>query len=47
MATHAGRIVVAVGGNASYPPNIKGLAEEQFALMVSMCEHLVRIIAGG
>ena len=34
MATYAGRIVVAVGGNASYPPNIKGLAEEQFALMV-------------
>lgn len=47
MATHAERIVVAVGGNASYPPNIKGLAEEQFALMASMCEHLVRIIAGG
>lgn len=47
MAAHAERIVVAVGGNASYPPNIKGLAEEQFALMASMCEHLVRIIAGG
>lgn len=47
MAIHAERIVVAVGGNASYPPNIKGLAEEQFALMASMCEHLVRIIAGG
>lgn len=47
MAIHAERIVVAVGGNASYPPNIKGLAEEQFALMASMCEHLVRIVAGG
>src|SRR5579863_10603736 len=47
MATHPERIVVAVGGNASYPPNIKGLAEEQFALITSMCEHLVRIIASG
>lgn len=47
MAAQAERIVVAVGGNASYPPDIKGLAEEQFALMAGMCEHLVRIIAGG
>ncbi|MDE1973997.1 MAG: carbamate kinase [Hyphomicrobiales bacterium] len=47
MAKRAERIVVAVGGNASYPPTIKGLAEEQFALMTSMCEHLVRIVASG
>lgn len=47
MATHAKRIVIAVGGNAAYPPNIKGLAEEQFALMATMCEHLIRVIDGG
>ncbi|MBV1699384.1 MAG: carbamate kinase [Hyphomicrobiales bacterium] len=47
MAKRAERIVVAVGGNASYPPTIKGLAEEQFALMTSMCQHLVRIVASG
>lgn len=41
------RIVVAIGGNASYPPNIKGLAEEQFALIAAACEHLVRIIEAG
>jgi carbamate kinase len=41
------RIVVAIGGNASYPPNIKGLAEEQLALMAQLCEHLVRIIEAG
>lgn len=41
------RIVVAIGGNASYPPNIKGLAEEQFALIAEACEHLVRIIEAG
>lgn len=47
MAKRSERIVVAVGGNASYPPTIKGLAEEQFALMTSMCQHLVRIVASG
>src|SRR5579885_3141904 len=47
MARHAARIVIAVGGNAAYPPDIKGLAEEQFALMATMCEHLIRVIDGG
>ena len=41
------RIVVAFGGNASYPPNIKGLAEEQFALIQIACEHLARLLEGG
>ena len=38
------RVVVAIGGNASYPPNIKGLAEEQLALMEQAAEHFVRIV---
>ncbi|MCC7039953.1 MAG: carbamate kinase [Burkholderiales bacterium] len=41
------RIVVAFGGNASYPPTIKGLASEQLALMAEACGHLVRIIRSG
>lgn len=41
------RIVVAFGGNASYPPSIKGLASEQFALIAEACQHLVRIIRSG
>jgi carbamate kinase len=41
------RVVVALGGNASYPPTIRGLAEEQFALMAEACEHLVKIIEAG
>jgi carbamate kinase len=40
-------VVVAIGGNASYPPTIKGLAEEQLALMATACEHLVDIIRSG
>jgi carbamate kinase len=47
MADRQRRIVVAIGGNASYPPDIKGLAEEQFALITTVCEHLARIIEGG
>src|SRR6185437_10071864 len=47
MPRHAKRVVVAIGGNASYPPHIKGLAEEQFALLEIACEHLVRIIQDG
>ncbi|HWB46872.1 MAG TPA: carbamate kinase [Hyphomicrobiaceae bacterium] len=47
MANREKRIVVAIGGNASYPPNIKGLAEEQYALITTVCEHLTRIIKGG
>ncbi|HEX7328108.1 MAG TPA: carbamate kinase [Casimicrobiaceae bacterium] len=41
------RIVIAFGGNASYPPSIKGLASEQFALIAEACRHLVRIIQSG
>ena len=40
-------VVIAVGGNAAYPPTIKGFAEEQLALMDRMCEHFVRMLAGG
>ncbi|MSQ20692.1 MAG: carbamate kinase [Betaproteobacteria bacterium] len=41
------RIVVALGGNASYPPTIRGTANEQLAIMAGLCEHLVRIIQLG
>ncbi len=41
------RIVIAFGGNASYPPTIKGLASEQLALIAEACRHLVRIIQSG
>ncbi|MDQ2780541.1 MAG: carbamate kinase [Pseudomonadota bacterium] len=41
------RVVIAFGGNASYPPTIKGLASEQISLMAEACEHLVRIIEAG
>jgi carbamate kinase len=44
---HHGRIVVAFGGNASYPPTIKGLASEQLALIAEACGHLVRIVREG
>jgi carbamate kinase len=40
-------VVVAIGGNASYPPTIKGLAEEQLALMATASEHLVKIVQSG
>jgi len=40
-------VVVAIGGNASYPPTIKGLAEEQLALMAAVSEHLVNILQSG
>jgi len=45
--TRPRRIVIAFGGNASYPPTIKGLASEQLALMAQACRHLVRIIQSG
>jgi carbamate kinase len=45
--TRPRRIVIAFGGNASYPPTIKGLASEQFALIEQACRHLVRIIQSG
>ncbi len=41
------RVVVALGGNAAYPPTIKGTAEEQLALMRQVCGHLVQIIGAG
>ena len=41
------RIVVALGGNAAYPPTIKGTAEEQLDLMAQLCEHFVRMIEAG
>jgi carbamate kinase len=43
----APRIVVALGGNASYPPHIKGTAEEQIAIITQLCEHLAHIIEAG
>ena len=39
--------VVAFGGNACYPPTIKGLASEQLALMHDTTEHLVKAVEGG
>ena len=41
------RVVVALGGNAAYPPTIKGTAQEQLALMRQVCGHLVEIIHAG
>ncbi|MBL8341528.1 MAG: carbamate kinase [Rubrivivax sp.] len=41
------RVVVALGGNAAYPPTIRGTAEEQMALMRQVCGHLVEIIRAG
>lgn len=40
-------IVVAIGGNAVYPPDIKGTAEEQLAMMSVACERLARVIGAG
>ena len=39
--------VVAFGGNAVYPPTIKGLAEEQLAIMDAACELLVPVFRAG
>jgi carbamate kinase len=41
------RVVVALGGNAAYPPTIKGTAAEQLALMRGVCAHLVQFIEAG
>ena len=41
------RVVVALGGNAAYPPTIKGTADEQLVLMRQVCAHLVEIIRAG
>lgn len=40
-------IVVAFGGNAVYPPTIKGAAEEQLAIMAEACERLVPLVRAG
>ncbi len=47
MQFDAKRIVVAFGGNAVYPPSIKGTAEEQLDIMAAACEHLVAVIKAG
>ena len=47
IETKRRRIVVALGGNAAYPPTIKGTAEEQLELMRQVCRHLVEIIGAG
>lgn len=47
MTTDAPLIVVAIGGNAVYPPDIKGTAGEQLAVMASACERLVRVLRAG
>jgi carbamate kinase len=40
-------VVVAIGGNATYPPNIKGTAEEQFKIIGETCEQLIPFIERG
>jgi carbamate kinase len=47
MADSVGSVLVAIGGNAAYPPTIKGYAEEQLALMEAMCEQFVDILRAG
>lgn len=37
-------VVVAIGGNATYPPTIKGSAEEQFDIIGQTCERLLPFI---
>ena len=46
-ASQRRRVVVALGGNAAYPPTIQGTADEQLALMRQVCAHLVEIIRAG
>jgi carbamate kinase len=41
------RVVIALGGNAAYPPTIRGTAEEQLDVMAALCEHFVRMIEAG
>jgi carbamate kinase len=40
-------IVVAFGGNAVYPPNIRGTAQEQLDIMAAACEGLVPVFRDG
>jgi carbamate kinase len=39
--------VVAIGGNATFPPTIRGTAEEQFEIVNHSCEHLVQMLESG
>ena len=45
--TGAPRVVIALGGNAAYPPTIRGTAEEQLDVMAALCEHFVRMVEAG
>lgn len=47
MTSRAQIVVVALGGNAAYPPHIRGTAEEQLDVMAALCEHLVGIVRDG
>jgi carbamate kinase len=47
MAYDPKLIVVAFGGNAVYPPTIKGTAQEQLDIMAAACEHLVTVFKAG
>jgi carbamate kinase len=40
-------VVVVFGGNAVYPPTIKGTAQEQLDIMADACEHLVPMFRAG
>jgi carbamate kinase len=40
-------IVVAIGGNAVYPPSIRGTAQEQLDIIAEACEHLVTVFRAG
>ena len=39
--------VVAIGGNATFPPHIRGTAEEQFEIVGASCRLLVDLVAAG
>lgn len=40
-------VVAALGGNASYPPHIRGEAQEQLDIITGLCERLVEIVRAG
>jgi len=40
-------VVAALGGNASYPPHIRGTAQEQIDIITGLCERLVQIVQAG
>jgi carbamate kinase len=47
MAFDPRLIVVAFGGNAVYPPDIRGTAQEQLDIMAAACEGLVPVFRAG